>query len=516
MQKAFNRYVLLATLFVGAVGLTGCGGGSDSPDLAPPPPATAPPSAAVASVSIAPAAVTDWWGYDVALSATARNTSNAVVSPTPQLSWTSSTATVATVNSAGLVTLNRQGTATISAETATGVLGTATVTARGFAGLGTSELDNQCVISDDRLQILCWGWSGIASQPMIPNRRDIGNYAEPTPIRQGAIPANARIKQVSVSTSHGCALTEAGQAYCWGDGFRGRLGSGNENDVTAPVAVVQGEIPAGVTLTSIGTAPQHTCATASDGRIYCWGDGARLPVTGLPLGNSAQVEPLLANLSQVAIGVNMVAVLPGLNRGWALGDNGRAYVWRSDSRAMTLVEQGLVPVNVRLVQISADDQFACALGDDGRAYCWGNGFGLRFGDGGDTFRGGLSAPTAVAQGAVPAGVRLVSVTAGGISNASCAVGDDGNVYCWGRGFEGSLGNGNLAANVALTPTRVLDGERPTGVQFTHAACGKYHCTALGDDGRAYTWGYNEGRALARPITVRSVAQPTLVTRPNRD
>ncbi|MCU0925871.1 MAG: hypothetical protein MUF44_07475 [Hydrogenophaga sp.] len=467
-------------------------------------------------MSIAPLSTTDWWGYDVALTATARNTSNAVVSPTPQLSWTSSSATVATVNSAGLVTLNRQGTATISAETATGVLGSATVIARGFADLGSSELDNQCVISNDRLQILCWGWSGVSSQPMIPNRRDLGNYAEPTPIRQGAIPVNARIKQVSVSTSHGCALTEAGQVFCWGDGLWGKLGSGNENDVTAPVAVVQGQIPAGVTLTSIGTAPHHTCATASDGRIYCWGDGARLPVTGLPLGNSAQVEPLLANLSQVATGVSMVAVLPGLNRGWALGDNGRAYVWTSDSRAMTLVEQGLVPVNVRLVQISADDQFACAVGDDGRAYCWGNGFGLRFGDGGDTFRGGLSAPTVVARGAVPAGVRLVSVTVGGISNASCALGGDGNIYCWGRGFEGSLGNGNLADNVALTPTRVLDGERPTGVMFTHAACGQYHCTALGDDGRAYTWGYNEGRALARPTTVRAVAQPTLVTRPNRD
>lgn len=514
MQKAFNRYVLLATLFFGAVGLTGCGGGSDGPDPAPPPPA--PPNAAVASVSIAPAALTDWWGYDVALAAIARDANNAVFNPQPLLSWTSSAQQIATVNNAGLVSLSRQGNATITAATSTGVRGTATVTARGFADLGTSELDNQCVISDDRLQILCWGWSGAVGQPMIPNRREFGNYGEPTPIRQGAIPANARIKQVSVSTSHGCALTEAGQVFCWGDGQWGKLGSGNQNDATAPVAVVQGQIPVGVTLTSIGTAPHHTCATASNGLIYCWGDGARLPVTGLPQGNSAQVEPLLASLSQGATGVNMVAVLPGLNRGWALGDNGRVYVWSSDSRPLTLVQQGQVPINVRLVQISADDQFACALADDGWAYCWGNGFGRRFGDGRDTFRSVDSAATAVARGAVPAGVRLEAVTVGGISNASCALGDDGNIYCWGTGFEGSLGNGNLAANVALTPTRVLDGERPTGVQFTHAACGQYHCTALGDDGRAYTWGYNEGRALARPITVRAVAQPTLVTRPNRD
>lgn len=511
MQKALKRYVLLATLFVGAAGLAGCGGGSDSPDPAPPSPLPTPPTTAVASVSIAPAVLTDWWGYDIALAATARDANNAVFNPQPLLSWTSSAQQVATVNNAGLVSLSRPGNATITAATSTGVLGTASVTARGFADLGTTANDTQCVISDDRLQILCWGWSGIASQPMIPNRRDLGSYSEPTPIRRGAIPANSRIKQVSVSTFHACALTEAGQVFCWGDGAWGQLGSGNENDATAPVAVVQGQIPAGVTLTGISTAPRHTCATASNGHIYCWGLSTDLPVTRRPNSSLAQVEPLLADLSQGAIGVNMVAVLAGINRGWALGDNGRAY----NLNSLAMVEQGEVPVNVRLVKISADDDFACALGDDGRAYCWGTGFGSRFGYGGEVFQSSVT-PLAVAQGTVPAGVRLVALTVGGIASVSCGLGDDGNIYCWGSGYQGSLGNGNLSNNVSLTPTRVLNGERPTGVQFTHVACGQYHCTALGDDGRAYTWGYNQGSALARPSTVTAVAQPTLVTRPNRD
>lgn len=513
MQKSVKNYVLLATLFVGAVGLAGCGGGSDSPGAAVPSPLPTP--TAVTSVSIAPAALTDWWGYDIALTGTARDANNAVFNPQPLLSWTSSAQQVATVNNAGLVSLSRPGNATITAATSTGVLGTATVTARGFADLSNAVSDSQCVISDDRLQILCWGESGPASQPVIPNRRDLGNYGEPTPIRQGAIPANARIKQVSVSAFHACALTEAGQAYCWGDGDWGKLGSGNVNDVTAPVAVVQGQIPTGITLTSIGTAFDHTCATASNGRIYCWGNGDTLPVSGLPFGFSDQAAPLLADLDQVAAGVTMVAVLPGSNRNWALGNNGRVYSWGTrNGRTMVLVEQGDVPVNVRLVQMSADDQFACAVGNDGRAYCWGNGFGDRFGNGLEAFRAADSAATAVAQGAVPAGVRLKSVTVG--DSASCATGGDGNIYCWGTGSQGSLGNGNLADSVALTPTQVLDGERPMGVQFTHAACGRQSCTALGDDGRAYTWGSNQGLALARPRTEPVVAQPTLVTRPNRD
>lgn len=491
--------------------LMGCGGGGGDGAPAAPTPPSGP-----ASVTVAPAAATDWWGYDLSLSAVLRDANNAVIAPTPALTWSSSAEPVAAVSNAGLVTLRRQGVATIRAAASPTVAGSASVTVRGFTNLGSASLDTPCVTSDDRSQILCWGWSGPAGQPIVPNARALGSYEQPTPILRGAIPADARIRQLTTSSSHACALTEAGQAYCWGEGREGKLGTGDLNNRTSPAAVAQGAIPAGVTLTSLWASPGGTCATGSNGRLYCWGRGNELPVPSLPTSDSFQPLPIEAVQGLIPTGVKLIAVAPAINGGIALGDDGRAYFWGTGAaRAAAPVAQGEVPANVKLLRISTNGLFSCAVGDDGRAYCWGTGNGRRFGVGDDQFRSNAG-PLAVLQGAVPAGVKLVAVTVGGIAICVCALGDDGNVYCWGSGYQGSLGNGTTADSVALTPQRVLDGERPAGVRFVQVSCGQYHCTALADDGRAYGWGFNQSQALARPQTTRAAAQPTLVSRPNRD
>lgn len=504
-------HALRATLLCALVGLSlaGCGGGGGgAPVPAPPPPPPPPPTSA--TVGITPATASDWWGYDIALSATVRDGAGNPVSPPPALSWTSSADSVATVNGSGVVSLLRLGSATIRAAATGATQGTATITVRGFAALATADQDTSCVLSDDRLQVLCWGDNGPSNEPRIPNPRNLSDYPQATPITRGTIPAGARIRQATMSTFHGCALTEAGQAHCWGDGARGALGNGATADVTAPVAVVAGQIPAGVTLTSIAAAPTRTCATGSDGNVYCWGTGD-LPVSGLPT-NTPQPSPLRAERGQIPAGVRITAVDHSTNGGYMLGDDGRVYAW-GPSPLPAPLPQGQIPTNVRIVQISADDGFGCGVGDDGRAYCWGTGQGRRFGDGSTAFRSG-AAPVQVAQGAVPAGVRLTALTVGSLSSSNCATGDDGNAYCWGVGFQRSLGNGVLTDDVALTPVPVLDGGRPAGVRFTQVVCAQFHCVALGDDGRGYSWGSNMGQVGGR--AGGAAAQPTLMTRPNRD
>src|SRR5207244_2374310 len=74
--------------------------------------------------------------------------------------------------------------------------------------------------------------------------------------------------------SHSCGITAAGAAYCWGSNKLGQLGDGTITDRATPVAVTA---QSGVTFTQISAGDRHTCARASDGNIYCWGnagDGA--------------------------------------------------------------------------------------------------------------------------------------------------------------------------------------------------------------------------------------------------
>ncbi|MDD1763027.1 MAG: hypothetical protein LUQ59_12420 [Methanothrix sp.] len=63
-------------------------------------------------------------------------------------------------------------------------------------------------------------------------------------------------------------MTTGGAAYCWGSGISGELGNGDMSHFwSIPVAVVDGH-----TYSTIAAAQGHTCAVATDGAGFCWGD----------------------------------------------------------------------------------------------------------------------------------------------------------------------------------------------------------------------------------------------------
>jgi len=82
--------------------------------------------------------------------------------------------------------------------------------------------------------------------------------------------ATSTVSFQSVATGyfHTCALS-GGDAYCWGHGWFGELGTGTQNPANTPRKV---EAPYGVTLsfTKIAVGDGHTCGL-SGGSIYCWG-----------------------------------------------------------------------------------------------------------------------------------------------------------------------------------------------------------------------------------------------------
>ena len=106
---------------------TACGGGSDGtgPGTQPPPP---PPPAAVATVEVSLPSGELIPGGTAQLQAVARSSAGAALTDRP-ITWTTSSAAVATVSGSGLVTAVGDGTATITAA-AEGRTGSATVTVR--------------------------------------------------------------------------------------------------------------------------------------------------------------------------------------------------------------------------------------------------------------------------------------------------------------------------------------------------------------------------------------------------
>jgi alpha-tubulin suppressor-like RCC1 family protein len=68
---------------------------------------------------------------------------------------------------------------------------------------------------------------------------------------------------------HGCELTRASRAYCWGLNFSGQLGDGTTTHSPTPVAVAGGlHFNAAI---GVAVGYFHTCGLSTDQRIYCWG-----------------------------------------------------------------------------------------------------------------------------------------------------------------------------------------------------------------------------------------------------
>jgi len=101
---------------------------------------------------------------------------------------------------------------------------------------------------------------------------------------------------------------------------------------------------------------------------------------------------------------------------------------------------------------------------------------------------------------LPAGVTPVAVAAGVFH--SVALGSNGVVYDWGYNAFGQLGNSTYSDS--STPVAVT---LPGSVSATRISAGQYMTEALASNGNVYTWGdgaYGElGNGAPRPRTTRS-------------
>jgi alpha-tubulin suppressor-like RCC1 family protein len=163
-----------------------------------------------------------------------------------------------------------------------------------------------------------------------------------------------------------------------------------------------------------------------------------------------------------------------------------------DSTMITAESEGVsdsITVDVvKWEQISAGYSFSCGVLTNGRAYCWGqNSPEGRLGDGttdsststdpddwvGDADK---NEPTAV-----EGGISFEKVVTGFWH--ACGLNKTGEVYCWGYGGAGALGDGT--GSDSAVPVKVSGG-----IIFEDVVLGANHSCALTPGGDAYCWGYN--------------------------
>ena len=316
----------------------------------------------------------------------------------------------------------------------------------------------------------------------------------------------SRLTQISTSGNYSCAINSNSKVYCWGYNIYGQLGNNSTTNSSTPVAVHQGVIPSGVTLTHISLGEYHTCAFGSNGQAYCWGWN----IYG-QLGNNSTTNsstPVAVAPGAIPAGVNLTYISAGGYHTCALGSNSKAYCWGNNnngalgnnstqhSKVPVAVSQGAIPAGVNLTHISTGYGHTCALGSNGKAYCWGNNNDGALGNNSTQHS---KVPVAVSQGAIPAGVNLTHISTG--YGHACTLASDYKVYCWGKNNYGQLGNNSTTSS--STPVAVAPGAIPAGVNLTQISADYNHTCALGSNGKAYCWGFGNHGQLGNNSTTSS-------------
>jgi alpha-tubulin suppressor-like RCC1 family protein len=75
--------------------------------------------------------------------------------------------------------------------------------------------------------------------------------------------------QIAAGVYHTCAVTAAGNGFCWGASNYGQVGNGTISEPHSPVAVSGGH-----TFSAIRTGNGHSCGGAEGGQVFCWGKGS--------------------------------------------------------------------------------------------------------------------------------------------------------------------------------------------------------------------------------------------------
>jgi alpha-tubulin suppressor-like RCC1 family protein len=245
-----------------------------------------------------------------------------------------------------------------------------------------------------------------------------------------------------------CAIVTGGDVYCAGDATLGVLGNGATTGIqTTPVKVNLGGAPA----MALAGQWNHACAVTTAGDVWCWGDDSAGQLGNGTTTDAGVGTPVHVTLpgaaSEIGVGeLHTCAIVgPDTNDGvWCWGDNTYGQLGNGGGGPSTTPVQAQGVSRVRNLAVGGEHT-CVVLTNAGGVACWGKDGSGELGNN-DTH----DSPTPVQVtgiGGAPAGL-----VAGGFH--TCALVSSPNVLCWGANDFGQLGNDDPLGNQQNTPVPV--------------------------------------------------------------
>ncbi len=266
-----------------------------------------------------------------------------------------------------------------------------------------------------------------------------------------------------VDWGHGCLIRASGRVFCWGENDAYQCGPAEYPRALEGAAPVPQSADAGAPTQlarKVSAGVGHTCIIDDAGELLCWGanDLGQLGA-GNTLPESAYPTPVLAITDAAAFDPRTFVDVDSYVRTCAVDDAGAVWCWGTNYGGSAGIPSG-TPFTAKLVAspwapggaavgVAVGQDATCAVIDDGSVYCWGANTAGQLGD------GGVSSNT------------YIPVQVADISNAVaitaefrtfCVRGAGGELWCWGDNTAGQIGarSGPESTPVPIETSGVVD------------------------------------------------------------
>ncbi len=273
------------------------------------------------------------------------------------------------------------------------------------------------------------------------------------------------VKAITSGDAHACAIVHSAQSskdliYCWGDNSSGQLGNNSKSRSDTPVQAAFFSYPPKA-LGKIAAGTRHTCVTAENEHIHCWGDNT---------------------FRQLGVKVAPKHLQP-------------------DEPVET--EKDLVFGPFHSITTKADHTCAIDSNTVQTMWCWGQNEHGELGYGSSTLKPPSFANKVSLNGIQKRGFSFTHIkdAATGPWHTCAVIGSDpnqssGNVYCWGSGSYSQLGSGLTTNNAQPGDPVQTDQEAP--LQASAVALGDtFSCALTPDHKKVMCWGGGSYRAVAK-------------------
>ncbi|WP_141731573.1 RCC1 domain-containing protein [Oligoflexus tunisiensis] len=242
----------------------------------------------------------------------------------------------------------------------------------------------------------------------------------------------------------------------------------------------------------------HSCFIDGMSEVYCWGDSESGALGSGAVASSS--VPLKVTSTDVT--GKIIELSSGSYHNCVINAQGEVYCWGSSTRinsepqsvaAVTEPTRIHFPNNSKISNISSGHYHTCAVSEEGQVYCWGINVSGELGSG-DT-----------ESSIVPVGIA-VSETFKSVHSSegyTCGLTTAGDVYCWGYGSLGQLGPN---VEKSLSPVKIDFG---SDIKLSKVSAGIFHACAISELGETFCWGGNHYGVITGG-TVGGIFAPTKI------